>query len=542
MNENIDLVWLGPPDRSPAWTLGKVRPTEATPDAIYARVQEGLPASNADAWLFWDSALGAPDPDCVRHAFARPGDVWHAGTRLAPRGWPGLMDAIASIWMLNADPDASLEATSWRISLRACLVRTMVLRQMGTVRPQFRSLDAAALELGHRYVTRGVLTRQVPGLVPKKAASTTVNIPFADELRFVYYRFSKTWSRWAVLRGVLRGYVSPAGALAACREVYQEVRPADPSPYQHADAPTRKSTPVARVTALIPTVDRYPYLRTLLEQLRHQTVPPAEIIVVDQTARDRRQPGLFAEFGDLPLRVIYQNEPGQCTSRNAGLQLARGDYILFLDDDNEVEPTLIEAHLQNLERFRAEVSCGVSNEAGAGPRPAYFSYIRASDVFPTNNTLIRKDALRRSGLFDLAYDRGQRADGDLGMRVYLAGALMVLNPGITVFHHHAPSGGLRTHKARVVTYASSRSRLTHRHLPSTTEVYLAQRYFTQAQLREMLWQSVLGTFSIRGSYVKRAAKMLVSGFLLPLTFWELRARTAQARQMATQFPEIAVLS
>lgn len=82
----------------------------------------------------------------------------------------------------------------------------------------------------------------------------------------------------------------------------------------------------------------------------------------------------------------------------------------------------------------------------------------------------------------------------------------------------------------------------HRHLPSATEVYLAQRYFTQAQLREMLWQSVLGTFSIRGSYVKRAAKLLVGGFLLPLTFWELRARIAQARQMATQFPEIAVLS
>ena len=485
MNENIDLIWLGPPDCSPTWPLGKVWPTEAIPDAIYSRVQEGLPASNADAWLFWDSALGAPDPDCVRHAFARPGDVWHAGMRLAPRGWPGLMDSVASIWMLNADPDASLEATSWRISLRACLVRTMVLRQMGTVRPQFRSLDAAALELGHRYVTRGVLTRQVPALVedrrPKmeygglkiEAGSSPVShlpspvsqlpspgrLPFEDELRFVYYRYGRKWAGWALFRAVMTRYISLPAALRSWRTVMSSRRPAEPAPLrvlgwqegrgkgQEAGADgqedNRRARPQdsgavvtdqfqlsafsfqpssARVSVLIPTVDRYPYLRTLLEQLRHQTVPPAEIIVVDQTAGDRRQPGFFAQFGDLPLRVIYQDEPGQCTSRNAGLQLAQGDYILFLDDDNEVGPTLIEAHLQNLERFRAEVSCGVSNEAGAGPRPAYFSYIRASDVFPTNNTLIRKDALRRSGLFDLAYDRGQRADGDLGMRVYLAGA------------------------------------------------------------------------------------------------------------------------
>ena len=60
----------------------------------------------------------------------------------------------------------------------------------------------------------------------------------------------------------------------------------------------------------------------------------------------------------------------------------------------------------------------------------------------------------------------------------MAGHLMVLNPEIRVLHRHAPSGGLRTHGARVITYASSRNRLTHRHLPSPTELYLGQRYFS----------------------------------------------------------------
>ena len=79
--------------------------------------------------------------------------------------------------------------------------------------------------------------------------------------------------------------------------------------------------------------------------------------------------------------------------------------------------------------------------------PDAFTLRRASDVFPTNNTMLRKSALRLSGLFDLAYEHGPRADGDLGMRLYLSGARMLLDPEIRVLHHHAPSGGLRTHKA-----------------------------------------------------------------------------------------------
>ena len=153
---------------------------------------------------------------------------------------------------------------------------------------------------------------------------------------------------------------------------------------------------------------------------------------------------------------------------------------------------MIEKHLAALERFRNDVSCGVADEDGAGPLPAAFRLTRASDVFPTNNSMIRMSALEGSGLFDLAYDRGARADADLGMRLYLAGNLMVLNSDIHVLHRHAPSGGLRTHGARVITYASSRSRLSHRHLLTATEIYKARRYFSPRQVEEMYWHAALG--------------------------------------------------
>jgi glycosyltransferase involved in cell wall biosynthesis len=250
---------------------------------------------------------------------------------------------------------------------------------------------------------------------------------------------------------------------------------------------------------------------------------------------------LANEFPDLPVQFIYRDQPGQCTSRNAGLQMLHGDYILLLDDDVEIAPNLIEAHLQNLAHFNAEASVGVAEEVGAGPLPKNFTYTRVSDVFPAGNTLVSRTTLEKSGLFDLAYERGARADGDLGMRVYLSGALIVLNPAISVLHHHAPRGGLRAHKARIVTYASSRKKLTQRHLPSNTEIYLAMRYFTRQQVTEMLWQQAFGTFSTRGGKLKKLAKGAISLACLFDTLRQIRKNHSAAKQMLCEFPKIPTL-
>jgi len=260
--------------------------------------------------------------------------------------------------------------------------------------------------------------------------------------------------------------------------------------------------------------------------------------VLDQTAADRRAASLSGEFPDLPLRYFALDRAGQCSSRNLGIRNARGDAILFLDDDDEVPPDLIERHLASMARFGCDVSSGVADEVGAGPLPESFRLVRSSDVFPTNNSLARIGALSGSGLFDLAYERGARADGDLGMRLYLSGAFMVLNPEISVLHHHAPSGGLRTHRARVVTRASSRARLGERHLPAVTEIYLAKRYFSARQVRESLWHRAVGTLRGDGSVGFRLAKAAVAAVLLPDTIRQIRRRETQADAMLREFPQI----
>lgn len=534
----VDLIWLGNSAPPPAWPIGAVARAEATPSALASRLREVLDGCEAEGCLFWDSAFERPSPKRVQEALDRPGDLWHAGLRLGMAGLPGLLDFVAPTWMLNRDPSPTIEATSWRLSLRACLVRTEVLHRLGGSRSEFLTLEGAALELGHRYLVRGVLMRHVPCLLEEGKPQGTCFVPLEDELRFIYYRFGGLWSRWSTARALLTGYAPPVRILRAWKKLRRAGRPPESEPFRTSPFDLVRVREEAKVSVLVPTLDRYGYLRTLLGQLRKQTIMPTEILVMDQTSIGRRDPTLAASFQDLPLKHVFLDHAGQCSSRNLGLQLATGDFILFLDDDDEVPPDLIERHLASLERFQNEVSSGVAEEDGAGPLPEAFRLIRTSDVFPTNNSLIVKSVLAASGLFDLAYDRGSRADGDLGIRIYLSGALMVLNPEISVVHHHAPSGGLRTHGARVITYASSRKRLMQRHLPATTEIYLAKRYFSPRQVREMLWLSALGTFTIRGGAVRKFLKVAMSLFSLPNTLWQIRTRRAQAAAMLRDFPKI----
>lgn len=538
-NRAIDLFWLHTSENSPSWSSGQVIDVQPTVQHLHESVGKHLQSNNENFLLFWDSRLPLPDADLIRHIQTSRGDAWHAGLRLGLSGLPSLIHTVESTWSLNADPDPTIESTSWRLSLRAALIPAQIFKHIDFIRPQFETLDAASLELGHRMICNGVLVRHTPHLISADFQKWNTEIPFDEQIKFIAARYGRFWAKWAVFRSVLNKKIRLSRGMNELRKNSISKLKVVPYHTKISEAPEIFS---GTVSIVIPTLDRYPYLRKLLSQLRNQTVKPIEILVIDQTAKERRDLLIASDFSDLPLQVFYRDQAGQCSSRNAALQIARGEYILFLDDDSEVPENLIENHLKNLQFFRADVSSGVAEEAGAGPIPENFRLIRASDVFPTNNTMIHTSVLQQSGLFDLAYERGQRADGDLGMRIYLSGALMVLNPEMEIYHHHAPQGGLRAHKARKITFASSRKNIFDRHLPSVTEVYLAQRYFSPEVLKEMLWLRAAGTFRCKGNIFKRGLKFIVAAILLPDTVWKINKTVAKAQALHNQFPQIPRLS
>jgi glycosyltransferase involved in cell wall biosynthesis len=537
----INILWFAHVEQAVDWPFGESYCVPYALQEVCACLEKHLADSDAQAWLFWDSKLGSPPLALIQKLLNTGDELWHAGLKLGTCGQPDFIDFVSPTWMLNRDPDSKIEATSWRLSLRACLIRTEVLRQIGGPLKDFSSLEAAGLELGFRCIRNGVFMRHVPGLVDGDIQTQAIDIPIEDQLRFIKAGFGKKWMYWAGIRALITGRTNLVECLYGLKSANRFNPAKGESPFKHTPSKSNKLEHAERVSVLIPTVNRYSYLRILLSQLRYQTVKPYEILVIDQTAEAERDHQILQEFSDLPLRWFIMDRAGQCSSRNLGLQNAQGNYILFIDDDDEIPDDLIEDHLESLEKYSCKVSNGIANEVGISQLPDNSLYLRISDAFPTGNTLIKREVLYQSRLFDLAYDGGMVEDADLGMRVYLAGQKMVLNPDISVLHHHAPQGGLRIHKARVFTYADSRKRITRRVLPSISVIYLSRRYFTARQVREMLWISVLGTFSLHGPPWRKLLKALISAVVLPDTLLRIRVNDGKAKRlMATpaRIPEL----
>lgn len=498
------------------------------------------PSPGADAIILWAPDIPLPDPAAVTQLLEGPCHVWHAGLKLGQLGQPGLWGFCHPRAMLSRDVDPATESMSWRVSLRAVIARNEVFEELGGIDEHFETPETAGLDAGMRWLRHGALLRHVPDLIGGIDTVETIDVrSIHDEVRFVSNHMGRTWVLWALGRGL----VTRAVPVRDLPEARRATKPPAHTPTQYGlKAFGPGPDPAARVTVLVPTVGRYPYVEPLLRQLEEQTVSPHQVVVVDQNPADQRH-DLHAVAPALPLDVLCLQPPGQCTARNLGLQAATGTHILFLDDDDEIQPDLIEQHLRVLGPEAVMVSGGLVDDAESGPAPSSQQFRQLLQTFPTNNAMIKREVLARTGLFDPTYDRGARADHDLGMRSYLAGHLHVYDPGPRVFHHHAPMGGLRTHGARVRTRGNSRSTLTQRHLRTPTDTYLGLRYYTPKQVHEDLVLSVFATLrGGGGSRWRKAGRLLLQTMLLPDTWRKTKASASDGERLLTNRPEIPVLN
>lgn len=535
----IDLIRIGT-GASPrdGWTHGSATSARADLHAVTTALADVLnpvddsePATGLsaaiDAVLVLDEQFPLPSEDLLHRLLDGPADVWHGGLTLGLGDQPVLWDHVEPTSMFSAPLDPTIEATSWRVSMRALLVRTAVLEQLGGPAGSFDTLTGAGLEMGLRWIRAGALVRHVPDLVTADAAPDRPPST-ADGLRLIGMRRGRTWAGWTVLRALRVHEVTPAQIVPLARQALRS--PVAPLPhYEPPSGPDRTGRTDRSVSVILPTVDRYSYLEPLLHQLAEQSVAPHEVLIIDQTPLDHRRQDLADVEPGLPVTVIEIPTPGQCTARNAALERSTGELLLFLDDDLDIPPALIEDHLRLLVDGIDAVS-GAVDDATAGPPPEGFRHRRNSDVLPAGNTLLRRSAMERSGMFDPAYDHGPRADHDVGMRLHLSGAVLLYDPSVEVFHHHAPAGGLRTHGARRVTRAGSRRSLTQRDLPAATQLYLGRRYFTNRQIAEGRLISLVGMLNGDGSRSQRFSRAAIQLALLPSSIrrWRDADRSAVA--------------
>jgi glycosyltransferase involved in cell wall biosynthesis len=110
-----------------------------------------------------------------------------------------------------------------------------------------------------------------------------------------------------------------------------------------------------KVSIIIPLYNKAPYVRRALDSIAAQTFADFEAIVVDDGSTDGGA-AIVADYSDARFRLIPQANAGPGAARNAGLAQARGEFIAFLDADDEWLPNYLYESVRLLESFWPEVA------------------------------------------------------------------------------------------------------------------------------------------------------------------------------------------
>lgn len=114
-----------------------------------------------------------------------------------------------------------------------------------------------------------------------------------------------------------------------------------------------------KVSVIIPVFNTEKYLKKCLDSIILQTYSQLEIIIVDDGSTDKSSQiaDNYAKK-DSRVKVIHQKNAGQSTARNTGLEKATGDFISFVDSDDQIEPTFIESLLKLYTSSTSLAVCG----------------------------------------------------------------------------------------------------------------------------------------------------------------------------------------
>ena len=226
------------------------------------------------------------------------------------------------------------------------------------------------------------------------------------------------------------------------------------------------------LSVVIPTRDRCDVLRGTLDALALQTVSGAtfEVIVVADGCRDATAANVRSFAPPFTLRVVEQAASGAAAARNRGADCAAAPILLFLDDDMEASPGLLEAHIASHRSHPGKVTLGyfrLPRDGGDvdivgshvdnwwGDR---FSSMRMEshrfsfvDLFSGNVSLPR-DLFFLSGGFDEHFQGRAGEDYELAVRLLKRGARFRFVPGASCIHHDKPT----SHRVIERAYAEGR--------------------------------------------------------------------------------------
>lgn len=161
-----------------------------------------------------------------------------------------------------------------------------------------------------------------------------------------------------------------------------------------------------KVSVIIPVYNVENYIEECVESVINQTLKEIEIIIVNDGTKDNSIKKIEKYLSDSRVILINKENGGVSSARNAGLKIARGEYISFIDSDDFIEPIMLEKLYSNSKLAEIIFSnIAIYNNETKNKKydkiEAIFgnenkgSYLFYYYMFPTINRIYRKDYLEK---------------------------------------------------------------------------------------------------------------------------------------------------
>jgi len=339
--------------------------------------------------------------------------------------------------------------------------------------------------------------------------SSFEKVSIIDEYRFLRKYFHSVWVFYILLLRLL-SFKNPFWEISAWRKS-RDSKKSDyiKNPIAHTDWVNFQSSLIIEnplVSVVIPTLNRYEYLKEVLHDFENQTYRNFEIIIIDQSQPFQKD---FCNDFNLKINHCYQEEPALWLARNTAIKRSRGNIIALSEDDVRIPLDWIENHLKVLDFFKANISAGVFYPEGHSI-PKDRSFFCVASQFATGNAMLYKEVFKKIGLFDRQFEKQRMGDGEFGLRAYLNGFKSISNPYAFCVDVKAATGGLR----QMGSWDAFRPKNLFAPRPIPSVLYLFRKYY--GRKRSLLANLKTVPQSIIPYRYKKNKKMLILGLFISL--------------------------
>ena len=378
------------------------------------------------------------------------GDIWHSSFEQGYKNaFPELVYQTATFfWYIN-DFDNLDQCVSWRINPNAFAVRKSVWEALGGFDADYENPHLQALDFGYNALRiSGAVPLYIKGLFKE---NTKAEINISEKERYVFFKknFKIDHSVYMLFR---KGFWKPREIVAffyANSKFKQKSLTSFVKPRELLNIEGEPS-----VSYIIPTMMRQEFTLQLLDDLKNQSYPLSQVIIVDATPQNQRNEQVY-ERKSYPFELIinWQETKGSCRARNEAIDICTGDYIVFGDDDIRVKPDFIEKHIRVLQTYSAFACNGLDIRADNQQQgladldlkltKAEMRKVGIAHNFSNANSCVKTEYVRKLVGNDINFDGGYGEDTDFGISLAKSGVIVISNPFSPNLHLKPPIGGYR---------------------------------------------------------------------------------------------------